>query len=402
MTLRDRVSLAFVIYGLAFGAVLALLVTLAFFELEDRILDAMLTDAARQVEQVAAKGATPTLAGGFTLYTDDVPAELAVYPAGRHEFAQYRHLAVIPGDPVLYLVLDESEAGLDVVLGRMLFLTLLVLLLAVVAGVAIARFVSRKLTLPMQELVQRVDSIDLDKPAIEPLPSDDEIGFLSRRFAAAIDLINAKDRRERDFTRFASHELRSPLTVLRGSAFLLRDETGLGERGKRAVARIERATHRMSRLIDTFLFLGRSEARVRKLPVPAHELLSELRRLAAQAQADGQQLELRVGAVAGDYCSDPALLSIVLENLVGNAARHGDGRLDVELCAPRLLLSNRPAAVADPGHGFGLEICRRIVERLGHELDVTSAEGCYTVTLTLAAPEPAATPEDAAASAQKR
>ena len=69
--------------------------------------------------------------------------------------------------------------------------------------------------------------------------------------------VNAFVDRERNFTRDASHELRSPLTVIRMAADLLLAESSLDDRGKATVNRIKRAATDMVELVETFLMLAR-------------------------------------------------------------------------------------------------------------------------------------------------
>lgn len=67
--------------------------------------------------------------------------------------------------------------------------------------------------------------------------------------------------RERNFTRDASHEFRSPLTVIRMAAGMLQSDPGLSEANLRAAPRIGRAARDMEELTNAFLLLAReSEA----------------------------------------------------------------------------------------------------------------------------------------------
>src|SRR6185437_2703846 len=62
---------------------------------------------------------------------------------------------------------------------------------------------------------------------------------------------------ERNFTRDASHELRSPLTVIKMSVDMLADEAGLSDFGARSVRRIHRASRELEMLVEALLVLAR-------------------------------------------------------------------------------------------------------------------------------------------------
>ena len=232
MRLTDKIGASFTAYGLFFAAILGIAVIYAFFAAEEAILDKFLLQAVTQVRDSATPDEARPLPRGVTLYQGNPPRELAGLPEGMFELEQYRHVAVFRHPSTgefVYLEIDASTAGLDAVLGRILFGTLIVLIIAVVVGIWISRYVSGQLMRPMNLLVQRIDEVDFANPALEPLERDDEIGHLSERFATTIKLLAERDRRERDFTRFASHELRTPITVLGGTTAIL-SQPGKGTR----------------------------------------------------------------------------------------------------------------------------------------------------------------------------
>jgi len=384
LKLTDKISLSFATYGLLYGAVLGITVAIAFFVVEDAILDHFLARAVEQVKLSAAEGVASNLPIGMTLHDENIAAELASLPEGRHEIAEYRHVAVFPHpfeERFLYLVLDETAAGLDIVLSRILFGTLLALIAAVVVGVMLARLVSRQLMRPMNKLVDRIDQLDIANPSLEPLPYDDEIGFLSERFSAALDLLKAHDRRERDFTRFASHELRSPITVLSGSTSILRSENSLTPRGRRALTRAESAVQRMTRLVEAFLFLGRAGDESVPSSTTSREIATEIDSLLSARESAGDHMQMSTEISDGKFVTNRFLLSIVLENLMINAVRHGTGELYVNIAPPSITLRNPIAHNNDAGHGFGLEIAERICERIGFELSIATDGNEFTAQL---------------------
>lgn len=383
MQLRDRINLAFTGYGLVFGILLGATVGIAFFVVEDALLDHFLNDTARQVQEAGTGQDNLLLPPGFSLYGDDAPADIGQLAPGRYEVAQFRHVAVFddPGSGTRrFLVLDESAAGYDILLSRILFGTLLVIVLAILIGTLFARRMTRELIKPLDTLVARVDAVGAEQPVLEPLQRDDEIGFLSNRFARALKAREEHVRRERDFSRFASHELRSPITVLRGTFSILRGASKLSGPSRRALQRAERATDKMARLVETFLSLARGDEPVATTDISSAALSDMIEELEASQDESRPQTDIQV--LPGSFRANRMLLAVLLENLLTNARQHGVGTVSVKIAPPAIRISNDVAAEDDRGHGFGLEICARVCERLGFGMAVSRAGQRFTVTLT--------------------
>ena len=87
--------------------------------------------------------------------------------------------------------------------------------------------------------------------------TDADVASLARGLHGFATRIAGYGQRERNFTRDASHELRSPLTVIRMSVDMLVDEQGLSDFGSRSVRRIKRASRELEMLVEALLVLAR-------------------------------------------------------------------------------------------------------------------------------------------------
>ena len=82
--------------------------------------------------------------------------------------------------------------------------------------------------------------------------------------------------REREFTRDVSHELRSPLTVMRVACDLVLKDDALAERVRKPVTKIQRAAVQMTNLVEAFLLLAREPDRnIEASMVCVNDLLTE-------------------------------------------------------------------------------------------------------------------------------
>jgi two-component system, OmpR family, sensor kinase len=176
-----------------------------------------------------------------------------------------------------------------------------------------------------------VDAGDLS-PRVDVDPSSAaELRTLADAFNHMLDRLEDAFARQRGFVSDASHELRSPLTAIRGQIEVLAREP---DPGATEVRRVEAATlselGRVERLVDELLALARLDegAGPARRELDAAAFLRE-----AVAAAPG---EARLGATAaGRIELDPDMVARVIRNLVENARRHAgpEGEVTVSSAA---------------------------------------------------------------------
>lgn len=180
---------------------------------------------------------------------------------------------------------------------------------------------------------------------------------------AAFRVRDATEQRLRQFLSDASHELRTPITSIKGFAELFRlgldrDPEELG----RVLRRIEDETERMNVLVDDLLLLARlDETRPTvRAPVDLAVLAAEVCSDAA-AQSPGRPITLDAASPVV-VLGDADHLRQAIANLVGNALKHTPPEVAVEVGAR---INGRSAAVTvrDHGPGLGDEALRRAFDR---------------------------------------
>lgn len=277
----------------------------------------------------------------------------------------------------------------------------------------------RRAVSPVIALARKVRELDAGQPNTEsvqalqvPEDADEEVRELTDALLRYSQRLARFLERERQFTRDASHELRSPLTVIRMAASILLADPDLRESSRRTAQRIARAAHDMEELTNAFLLLARESET--GLPVEAvclNDLIAdEVER--ARALAADKPVSARVRSSHRVFVEAPEkVLSVLLGNLLRNAFSYtdagevvvdiGEGRVSIRdtgvgIAADKIEEMFRPfvrgAGNRRGGHGVGLTIVRRLSDRFGWPIRITSQPGVGTtvdISFPAARSEPA-------------
>jgi signal transduction histidine kinase len=334
-----------------------------------------------------------------------LPANLRALRPGFHELKNDDQLVLVDARPEgrLYLVFLRSRA--EMLAFWFGIVPVLLTLLAVYGASWITYRASKRLVSPVNWLARRVSRWNPGHPeaadlAPDKLPAD--MQGETRQLAAALHSlatrVTAHVARERNFTRDASHELRTPLTVIRVASDMALADHELSPRLQRSLNRIQRAGRDMEAVIDAFLILAR-EADVE----PQVELfdVNEIVRYEvdnARELMAGRPVEIFLHSVGPvQLHAPPRVLQVVVSNLLRNACSYTDeGRIDVDVLEDRVVVRDtgigmsaealsrafEPFYRAEPtrpqGTGLGLSIVRRLCDRFGWKVSLSSELGTGT------------------------
>jgi len=227
-----------------------------------------------------------------------------------------------------------------------------------------------------------------------------------RELAEANRRLNALDRRKNELLAVLSHDLRAPLNVLIGHAWMLLDDEKLGDAHRPSVEAIQRTSKKVLELVETLLEKSRGEdghivlfTKTMDVAETCQEAVHDLQILAKQ-----NNIALRVEApMSLMVLGDEQKIRQVLQNLITNALKHARGATQIVVRA-RVKARNEDGPLAlvevkDDGQvkdandlllaferstGLGLSICRDFVERHGGEIWADApADGGATFAFTL-------------------
>jgi signal transduction histidine kinase len=231
--------------------------------------------------------------------------------------------------------------------GKFILAGIAVLIVTLIIGLIFSRTITR----PMHELIQRIAEIRRGAPdAFRPLKhyGTREFALLSRSFLEMAETLSHRSDHITTFAAHLTHELKSPLTSIRGAAELLQDSASPGgltdpER-KKFLDNILGDTERIEVLVRRLRELAQAEAAQAGGSAVLRSLVGELRgRFPGLAIEAGGALDRVIGMSA-----ENAL--IVLSHLADNAGRHHATELKLvasdDAGAVRVVVSNNGDAIS--------------------------------------------------------
>jgi len=244
----------------------------------------------------------------------------------------------------------------------------LVALGVLVLGTAFAFAVSGRVLAPVRGLrdaARDVSGSNLRR-RIE-VDGDDDLADLGRSFNGMLDRLESAFSTQRDFIRDISHELRTPIAVVRGHIELLA-EGGLSEAGERATAMtlVQGELDRMTRFVDDLLLLAKTEQ-----PDFLQLETVDLGELTEELVGNGQALAERRWRAETDsrrsVVADRQRVTQAMMNLIRNAVEHTSEDDEIAIGAT-VDGSSARLWVRDTGEGIPRAEQRRVFERFarGH------------------------------------
>lgn len=269
-----------------------------------------------------------------------------------------------------------------------------VLLGMVFVGFILSRLSAKHLVNPLRRLTTQIQATEPAKSMrrLDTRYGDMEFADIANAFNRFLDAIEAFVEREKSFVKLASHELRTPLAVMTGALDIMEKRKTLSEADSRTLARIRRATDGMHSDVDILLKLARGHVdsdEPRKLSLN-HSIEDTLEELESSQSEYRPRLRFTPSNPDHVVMADPALLRMLLRNLLLNALKHTRHAVDIEALPQCIRIRDygeglpdqvahrltTPVSSAKGGFqesSFGLLIVQLICERLGWQLNVVQS-----------------------------
>ena len=352
-----------------------------------------------------------------SLISQGFAGDVAIGTVAAGESARVR-IMVSPlylNNQVLLLEVAQSLNPIDTTMSQVRWAILTSILVALILATVSGGMVVRGALSPVSRITQTARSIetssDLNRRVGYTGPAD-EVGELATTFDHMIEHLDRAFQSQKHFVADASHELRGPLTVIRGNLDLLKRKLNEEDRHE-SLAAIGRETIRMAKIVDDLLFLAEVESGelARQQMVALKVILMGERDRAQTIAGDreivtGQQEDL---VIRGDAQRLRQLLGNLVDNAIKYTPEHGtimlslfrDGewaRLEVADTGIGIAPENQPhifdrfyridkaRSRFSGSTGLGLAIVKGIVEQHGGKVTVSSELGkgsTFTVWLKL-------------------
>jgi len=272
-------------------------------------------------------------------------------------------------------------------------------------------WMSRRALAPVDRIATTAGEIEARNLA-QRLPvsgTGDELDHLSSTLNAMFGRLEDSFRRITQFTADASHELRTPVAIIRTTAEVARRRPRAASEYEAALDRILAESERTSELIEDLMLLARADAHIEEFASEPVELVPLVKQACSGVRvlAEARGLELAIGAlesltISGDSRSLRRLILVLLDNAIKYSKPGGRIDVGVTLCntgAPviarlevrddgagiaaedlphvfeRFYRASKDRSRAAGGAGLGLSIARAIVERHGGKIELESTLG---------------------------
>ena len=338
-----------------------------------------------------------------------MPPPLRALGPGLHDdvvIGNRNYVALVRGvdDGRLTLALDitdferrEVHAAVNVVGATLLLIVLLGLLVA---------WMANRTVRPLSRMAEQIGGLRPDQPAQRVAVQESASSELHVIADALNDYLQRNDRfveRERAFIDTSSHELRTPIAVISGSAELALQQPDLPASARNHLTRIRRIARDVEALISLLLVLAKDPARLSRASgrVALDQLVPEIIEDHRHLTRDKALTIAFVPAATREILAPLPIVQAAIGNLLRNAIEHSDrGEITVRLEAPATVVIVDPghgmtpeeisaiyARIArgggmrgDGGDGIGLDLISRLCEHLGWRLSVASDQGRGTTT----------------------
>ena len=273
---------------------------------------------------------------------------------------------------------------------------MVVIILFGLAGISIfilmLLYVFKKVALPMESLQQwakqlKLDELDKERPDFRFTELNELANLIHNNLASVADSVE----REQAFLSYASHELRTPIAIMRSNSALLEKVNPNPSEKERIIRdRIERASLTMKSMSETLLWLSREE----DSSVPIDNV--HLGTLINNTQSEmayllvGKTVSVNIDVDETECALATIPAVIVLNNLIRNAFQHTQhGKVEIKQREDTVVITNiefdqseMNDTKEDLGFGLGMQLVEKLTNRFGWHYQINNDSNGYQVSIS--------------------
>ncbi len=322
-----------------------------------------------------------------------IPEFLQQFPPGTHhnieidEHSYHIQVQAFDGD-VIYIKYDISQLEES---EELLHNILIIAWISFIFMVFIlAHLLSRKLAEPITRLSEEVSHLVPDQRGVQLSQhyENDEVGKISQAFDLYLKRMDDYVEKQIAFAAMASHELRSPMTIIQTSTELIdcqHDDAAT----RTQVEKIQRATRGMVEMIDALLQVTRDQKPARETrPLKLYFVIDDILNM-LQSDIQSKNIDIENSLLETHIVkADKTLATVVCSNLIKNAIKHGaDSGIRIEMEDKKLSIIDSGLGISQDelehifdftyrghssqGYGIGLYVSKLICDHQGWVLSLS-------------------------------
>jgi len=328
---------------------------------------------------------------------------IPIYSEEEKEIHPYRVLrtgTTIQGKPYRLQIQESMVSTADLISAIVAIQATLITLL-LLGLVLINRKLSRTIWDPFYIILDKLKKYQIDKDSSLDLPRSTTAEFrdLSSVISQLVNKNHDAFQSQKEFTENASHELQTPLAVIKGKIDMLM-QTQLSEKQAELIYVMQDAAGRMARLNRNLLLLAKIENQ-QFLELESINLPALVEKLVTQfsEQLELKHISLEMGKLNPfSIKADGTMVEVLFTNLLTNAIRYSPSHSSIKIVLEKgvFSISNTGEALHNPdkifdrfqrdvgtshGSGIGLAIVKKICDNNGYTVQYTYQQGAHTFTV---------------------
>lgn len=318
-----------------------------------------------------------------------------------HNYRQLSYIQTVDNQHYR-ITLAKPIEGVRLLTRTVVGITIAMLLIVIVTTIFLNQVILRQLWQPFYLSLTAMKSFKLGKKQIPDFPVTDieEFSYMNKLLGDTITTAESDYQILKEFTENASHEIQTPLAIIRSKLDLVIQEEGLSEKQTQALASIYSGIKRLNKLNQSLLLLAKiennqyAETQLVNLLESAQEKIYQFQEFWLN-----NEIAYHTNLHPSTIRANPELIDILLNNLIGNAGRHNKegGTISIKLTANELHIENTgPPRQLDADrlfrrfykeeqhsqrNGLGLSIVKQICDQLRINIHYTFSNGLHRFTL---------------------
>ena len=322
-----------------------------------------------------------------------------------HEKHHYRQLIYEQkvGNKQYQITLAKPIEGVKLLTRTVVTITIITLFIVIITTFVLNLVILRKLWQPFYDSLKAMKTFKLGKKQVPNFPPTEieEFSYMNKLLEDTISSAETDYQVLKEFTENASHEIQTPLAIIRSKLDLVIQEEGLSEKQTQALASIYSGIKRLTKLNQSLLLLAKIENN-QFASIETVNLEEKVKEKIDQFQEFwiSNAIKLSTQLAPAEIRTNPELIEILLSNLISNAGRHNyeNGSIFIELNDFQLIISNTGSLNAldseklfqrfykeaqhSQHNGLGLSIVKQICEQLNILIRYSFENNLHCFTLS--------------------